>query len=338
MNRTKFAWSAVAIIMLVSIAWYATRPSGTPSASVPLDAKVSVRLKWVFDPGFAGEMVAAKAGFFQKHGLNVELQPGGFESDPVRMVAAGADQFGVAGADSFLLARAKGLPLVAIAAGYLQTPVVFYVNADSKIKTPEDFKGMRIGYQAGQDTGTVYEALLAKVGLKKSDVHEIPVKYDFSPFLTGQVDVWPGYAASQSFVLEREKRPYRVITPADFGINYLGTVYFTTEDFAQKNPEIVRNFVAAVIEGWQLTYADYSRAIPLISEYDPKNLSSDMVRFTLDKQKPVILPEGRRFAEYRKEDWVMTQKALLDQKLLPNVIDLDRAVRYDFLTSFYSGR
>lgn len=150
-----------------------------------------MKRKWLFDPGFAGELVALKAGFFKERGIDLDVRPGGFEADPIRLVtvpskypildiwnedfcrlgndrcdrggirrrehgiglhhhaeylpnryratlcrrdrqAAGADTYGVAGADTFLIARAKEIPLVAFGAGYLQTPVVFYVHADSE--------------------------------------------------------------------------------------------------------------------------------------------------------------------------------------------------------------
>ena len=100
------------------------------------------------------------------------------------MVAAGTDTFGVAGADSFLLARAKGIPIVAFAAGYQRTPVVFYVHGDAKINGPKDFVGKRVGYRAGQDTATVYEAMLLANNVDRKRVREVPAKFDFSPFLS----------------------------------------------------------------------------------------------------------------------------------------------------------
>src|ERR1700722_12409900 len=84
-----------------------------PSVVKGEPTSVTLRLKWVFDPGFAGGMVAVKAGLFQKRNLTVTLKPGGFEADPIKLVATGADTFGVTGADSFLLARAQQVPIVA---------------------------------------------------------------------------------------------------------------------------------------------------------------------------------------------------------------------------------
>jgi NitT/TauT family transport system substrate-binding protein len=298
--------------------------------------RTTLRLKYIYDPGFAGEMVAAKAGFFQEKKLEVELKPGGFEADPIKLVAAGSDTFGVAGADSFLLAREKGVPIVAFAAGYIDTPVVFYTRKDSGISSPQDFVGKRVGYQAGQDTGTVYEALIRKAGVDRQKIKEVPVRFDFTPFLTKQVDVWPGYAATQSYILQRENIPYNIITPNQYGITYLGTVYFTSEKFMSEHPEAVQGFVDGIIKGWEYTYSNYDAAIPLVASYDEKTLTPDLIRFNFDKQKPSILPPGTRFCDFTMDRWEATQRILVDQKLLNAPVDLSRAVTTRFLDVHYN--
>jgi ABC-type nitrate/sulfonate/bicarbonate transport system substrate-binding protein len=282
-------------------------------------------------------MVAARAGYFSQNGLDLEIRPGGFEADPIKLVAAGSDTFGVAGADSFLLARAKGVPVVAFAAGYLQTPVVFYVHADSAIKTPRDFVGKRVGVQAGQDTETVYQAVLKKSGVSRDHIKEVPVRYDFTPFLTHQVDVWPGYAATQSYILEQRKIPYRIIQPSDFGVSYLGTVYFTSGSYATRDPQAVQAFVNGIILGWNLVYSNYERAIPMIASFDLKTLTPDLIRFNLDRQRPFILPPGRQYCDFSAGDWEALSQTLADLKLLQNQtqVDLKAAVTMKFLDSRY---
>lgn len=303
------------------------------SNSAPL--KTTLRLKYIYDPGFAGEMVAAKAGFFKEKGLEVELKPGGFEADPIKLVATGSDTFGVAGADTFLQAREKGVPIVAFAAGYIDTPVVYYSRSDSGISSPQDFVGKRVGYQAGQDTATVYEALIRKAGVDRQKIKEVPVRFDFTPFLTKQVDVWPGYAATQSYILQRESIPYNVIVPSQYGITYMGTVYFTTEKFISEHPEAVQAFVDALIKGWEYTYSNYDAAIPLIASYDEKNLTPDLIRFNLDKQKSSILPPGTQFCDFTMDRWEATQRILVDQKLLNAPLDLRQAMTTRFLDTHY---
>ena len=46
----------------------------THAARLPFTA--SLRLKGAFDPDFAGEMVAARGGLFEREGLQIELKAG----------------------------------------------------------------------------------------------------------------------------------------------------------------------------------------------------------------------------------------------------------------------
>lgn len=295
----------------------------------------SLRLKWTYDPGFAGELIAKKQGYFSDAGLDIDIQPGGFEADPIKLVASGGETFGVAGADTFLLARASGVPIVAFGAGYIQTPVVYYVRAESTIHRVADFPGRRVGIQAGQDTETIYRAILSKSGVDRAKISEIPVQYDFSPFLTGQVDVWPGYAASQSFTLHQKQILYRVITPAESGISFIGTVYFTTEKMIRSNPEKVQGFLDAVIKGWETAYSDRSIALSSISAFDSASLSNDLIAWNLDQQARSIRPDGRRFCEITTAELQNMALLLTELGLLKSTIDIGDAFDPQFLNNHY---
>ena len=295
----------------------------------------SLRLKWLYDTGFAGELVAKKLGYFEKYGLNLDIKPGGFESDPIKLVTSGVDNIGVAGADSFVIGRSKGIPIVAFAAGYQKTPVVFYVKDSSNINSTKDFIGKTVGVQAGQDTETIYQAILNNSHIDRKLIKEYGAKYDFTPFLTGQVDVWPGYAATQSFTLKEKNIPYHVISPEDYGVALIGTVYFTTEDFIKSHPEVIQSFVNGLRDGWDETYNNQSESIKIINSYDPINLTEDVIRWDLDKQKKYIIPDGTRPIEFTSKQWESTLKTLKSSGLIEKDFEIDNGVDYTFLNNLY---
>src|ERR1700674_5418562 len=57
----------IIIIGLSVLTLFSLESLGAQTANSPLSA--SLRLKWLFDPGFAGELVALKAGLFERQGL-----------------------------------------------------------------------------------------------------------------------------------------------------------------------------------------------------------------------------------------------------------------------------
>ncbi len=88
--------------------------------------EISVRLKWIANASFAGDIVAYEKGIFEKNGLNVTIYEGGFNLDPIKLVASGSDDIGLAGPERVMLAQEEGLPLVIVAVVFQSSPVVFW--------------------------------------------------------------------------------------------------------------------------------------------------------------------------------------------------------------------
>lgn len=324
--RKLLAFVGIVVVAVIAYFVFGRGPQPTTlTAAAPM--KATLTLKWLYDPGFAGEMVAKRADMFAKEGLDITIQPGGFEIDPVRLVASGASQFGVAGSDSFLIARSKGIPIVAIAAGYIRSPVAYYYKKDSGIRSIADFAGKTVGLQAGQDTETLFYAMLGVAGIDRSRIKFFPAKYDLSPFLQGQVDVWPGYIATQSYIFRKQGIEFGVIRPQDVGLNVPGTVYFTSEKFLAEHPDAVAGFVRAVRNGWTWTYQHTDQAADMISGYDSKALPKDLVLSNLRDQQDQVLPQGYSYLEMRLADWTRLNDVLVQQKLIPATVDLGKALR-----------
>lgn len=335
--RPAIVIASIAMVIMVSIgALLSFQRTTTQSIDAPAKLiEISLRLNGPLGPQHAGEMVAARSGLFERDGLHLELKPGDIDADPITFVSSGADTFGVARGDSFLVARSKGAPIVAFAAAYLESPVVFYALEKSGIHVPQDFIGKRLVRQPGQETATIYDAMLAKLQISRSQVREISKGTDIAALLNGDVDVWPGHVGKESYVLRQKGVPYTVVYPSNYGIHVPGTVYFTSEKIIRDHPSLVQKFLRAVIGGWTLTYADYSKSAPLISSFDEKTLTPERVSFELREQRDFVLPLGRRFTEFDDRQWKLLRNMLINERLIDDSIDMSKAVTYDFLREAY---
>jgi NitT/TauT family transport system substrate-binding protein len=132
------------------------------------DESVTLRLKWFHQAQFAGFYVAKEKDFYKSAGLNVDIQPGGPDFPAIQMVTGGNEQFGVTGADQILIARSKGVPVVALAVIFRRNPFVLFSLAKSGIKTPTDYVGKNIGVKIGGNEELIYRAVLAKAGVDKN--------------------------------------------------------------------------------------------------------------------------------------------------------------------------
>jgi ABC-type nitrate/sulfonate/bicarbonate transport system substrate-binding protein len=338
MKATVVIGSIIIGAIILIFALLSLRPPQEPSIVAPIaPTAISLRLNGPFGPTYAGEMIAARSGLFERAGLNLSLKPGSSDADTIALVSTGADTFGVTRGDTFLLARAKGAPIVAFAAGYLESPVVFYVLEKSGIHTPQDFMGKRIVRQAGQDTATIYDAMLANLNISRSQTREVSAATGIDALLTGEVDVWPGHVGKESYVLQQKGVSFNIIYPSDYGIHVPGTVYFTSEKTIREHPSLVQKVLNAIIAGWKTTYADYSKSVPLIAAFNESSITPDQILFELKAQRDFVLPLGRRFTEYDDTQWKLLLNILNNERLIRDSesFDLSKAVNYDFLREAY---
>ena len=170
---------------------------------------MTVLLDWFVNPDHAPLFVAKEMGFFQKHGLDVELIAPSNPNDPPKLVAAGKADIAVSYQHQHQMQIDQGLPLVRIAT-LVATPLNSLVVLDNgKINSIKDLKGKTIGYSVGGFETALLNVMLAKEGLSLADVKLVNVNFSLSPALfTGQADAVIG--AFRNFELnqmEIEKRP-----------------------------------------------------------------------------------------------------------------------------------
>lgn len=204
-------------------------------ATAHADEAVTLRLKWLNQAQFAGFYVAQEKGYYKSAGLDVSIQPGGPDFPAVQMVAGGNEQFGVTGADQILIARSKGVPVVALSVIYRRNPFVLFSLAKSGIKTPADYVGKNVGVKIGGNEELIYRSVLAKANVDKAKLTEIPVKFDITPLLSGAVDVWPGYLINEVLAAKEKGFDVSIVYPADYGIDLYADTLFTTEKISEKS-------------------------------------------------------------------------------------------------------
>jgi ABC-type nitrate/sulfonate/bicarbonate transport system substrate-binding protein len=314
----RFITSAIALLL-----------SGMLTAA-QADEAVTVRLKWFHQAQFAGFYVAKEKDLYKSAGLNVDIQPGGPDFPAVQMVTGGNEQFGVTGADQILIARSKGVPVVALAVIFRRNPFVLFSLAKSGVKTPADYVGKNIGVKIGGNEELIYRAVLAKAGVDKTRLNEVPVKFDITPLLAGAVDVWPGYLINEVLAAKEKGFDVNVISPADYGIDLYADTLFTTEKMLQQNPEIVRKFVTATLKGWSSAIAAPEEAAQITVKYGAK-LTYDHELAMMKASLPLLQPDAQPVGWMEAANWSATQKLLVEAGFQKAPVDVSKAFTTEFL-------
>lgn len=292
--------------------------------------EVSIRLKWLNQAQFAGFYYADKAGYYKDSGIDMILNAGGVDFPAVQMVAGGSDNFGVTGADQILLAREKGIPIVALAVIYRKSPFVLFSLKESGIDTPQELVGKKVGVKLGGNEELTYRALLKNAGVDSKQLEEIPVKFDITPLLTKQIDVWPGYAINEPITAEEQGHPVNLIWPGDYGVNLYADTLFTTEEMIRTRPDVVRKVVAATIRGWEEALENPDQAVTYTLQYSDK-LTREHETKMMGASIPLVKPDNNLVGFMDRAVWVSMQDLLLRQGFTKQAVDIDKAFTTEFL-------
>jgi len=216
------------------------------------EVALNVRLGWLTNANSVGQVAAVRRGFYSDEGLAVRLRDGGLVDPAVRTVAAGVDDLGFANSpDLVIAARSAGAPLRIVAVIQSQGLHAFFVRQDSAIRSPRDWAGRRVGVKTGSPTLLYYEEILAKLGIDRRAITEIPLGYDIRSFLAGEIDVYPGALNNEALAIEGLGVKLRYFLPQDFGIPTMGGVLFVNERTLQTRRGVVERFTRATLRGWE---------------------------------------------------------------------------------------
>jgi NitT/TauT family transport system substrate-binding protein len=300
--------------------------------SLPAQAadQLTVRLKWFNQAQFAGFYVAKEKGFYQAAGLDVSVQPGGPDFPAVQMVAGGNEQFGVTSADQILVARSKGVPIVAVAVLYRKSPFVLFSLKSSGIDSAEKFKGKNIGVKIGGNEELVYRAVLKKINMPSQSLTETPVKFDLTPLLTGQIDVWPGYVINEVIAAREKGFDVNIIWPSSYGIDLYADTIFTTEKMLQEHPDQVKRFVAATLKGWQDAVAHPDEAAQATVKQSAKLTYAHELAM-MKESIPLLQPDTQPIGSMQPAAWAALQEQLIQGGFLKSPLDLSKAYTTKYL-------
>ena len=171
----RFAAAAIALAL-----------SLTPAAAAD---KLTVLLDWFVNPDHAPLVIAKEGGFFEKHGLEVELIEPADPNAPPKLVAAKQGDIAVTYQPNLYLQIQEGLPLKRIG-GVVDTPLNCLVVLDGgPVKSIADLKGKKVGYSISGFEDALLGMMLEDAGLKASDVEMVNVNFALTQALMSkQVD------------------------------------------------------------------------------------------------------------------------------------------------------
>jgi len=295
---------------------------------------VTYRLKWLFNVSVAGSLYAHEHGIFQDHGLRVTLKEGGPERDAIKELELGHAQFGVASADQVIRALSKGAPIVVIAQVFQANPLQWiYRPKRSFFNAARDLRGKTIGITYGGNDETIMRALLSKHQISNDEVRLYSVRYDYTPFYNGEVDLWPVYQNAEGVVIGEKLRKggelVGFVNPDALDVRFVANAVITTEALWNERPQLIKAFVQALLQGWKMALdpANQEKAVETTQRFD-KDTPVNLIREQLTATKTLVKPSPETvIGSIDVAAWAQTESIMLTQDLIPEPVCVERTLR-----------
>ncbi|WP_081853013.1 ABC transporter substrate-binding protein [Bosea sp. 117] len=310
MSNWKYALAAAAVML-------------TPALAAADD---TMRLEWVMQGQFAGPIVALEKGYYKEAGIDLKLLPAGPDLKPAVTVAQGTDTFGIGHPNQVITGRANGAPLVTVLQLGQKSATTYIARKDTGIKKVEDMPGHSVGLWFGGDEQE-FMAMLRAAKVDPSKVNIISQGFDIVGWLSKQYEVMQVTRYNElQLVYGEGYKPEDLVflNPEDYGVAFVNTGIFATEDTIKKNPTKVQAMVDATLRGWQEALADPEAAAKIVVKYNNE--------LTVPSQVAQIKAMGEIFCagptlsgEFGMTDpaaWERVQKVLIDAKLIEQPIKL----------------
>jgi NitT/TauT family transport system substrate-binding protein len=235
-------------------------------------APKAVRIGGTPAESYLGASYAQESGIFQKAGLVVDVQNQANGPTTATAVASGNLDVGIGSTITIASGVQRGIPFVIIAPAVMQSPKspigLMCVAKSSTIRGPKDLEGKTIalaGLKQAGDLGT--RAWLVKGG---ADLNKI--QFVETPFAAMGEGLERGtFAAANisepALTVALRQNAVRCIADPFVAISssFMVGVWYTTRDFAQKNPELVRKIAAAALEAGRWANAHHDETAAIVS-------------------------------------------------------------------------
>ncbi|GAB3075580.1 ABC transporter substrate-binding protein [Nocardioides zeae] len=229
--------------------------------------EISVQYSWIKNEEFAGEFYAYENGYYDDAGFDEVNGISGPDTGVAKLLS-GTVQVALSDSASVGAAVAEqDAPLKIIGATFQKNPFTILSLADGgDIATPQDLVGKKIGVQ--DSNASVFRALLAANGLSEDDVEIVPVDFDPTPLMNGDVDGFMAYLTNESLTVELAGYEVTNLPYAENGVPFVAETFTVTDQYLAENRELLKQFLIAEIKGWSDVFTESTDdTVDLVMEY-----------------------------------------------------------------------
>lgn len=217
-------------------------------------------------------LVAKERGFFEKAGLDVEVKPGTGTGQNLKLLLSGQADYGVVDLTGALIEYGRGeLKDFTVISAINQRTVTCIMSLEgNNISRPKDLEGKKIGYQPGGVNYTLFPAYAKLAGIDASKVTWVTATPPQLPqFLAaGRVDAITQLVVATPTIKNAAKKEPVVLPYSEFLTDLYGNAVAVSKKKAQEDPDQVKRFNAAVLEGLKYSIENPDEAGEIFAKFE----------------------------------------------------------------------
>jgi len=229
-------------------------PQARPQGAAP--ARLRLALNRPIDGTALPYLEALAGGAFSANNVDVALTSEGSSAEVMTAIGRGVAEIGVADLGALIRFRANAdhAPVKAVFVVYNASPHAIIARKSRGITALQDLVGKTLGVTTDNDVDLQWPALAAlnNIDPKSVNIENVSAAVREPMLSAGQLDAVTGLSFRTPIDLKDRGVPADdliVLRAAEYGYPLYGDVVVVNPDFAQKNPDAVRRFLAGLAQG-----------------------------------------------------------------------------------------
>jgi NitT/TauT family transport system substrate-binding protein len=241
---------------------------------------VRLRLNWMYYGSHAPFALGKDKGYFAEQGIDLDIRSGNGSGSAHRLVANGDSDFSYGSCASMINLAAGGAPLVSVGVIDAEGTEAIIVRPDSGVKTIADLKGKALLTTANAGVNTFIPMVLKNAGLAETDVSltNVPDGALVSSYLQsagGAVGILGGLDDKPAEIKANGGEQPITFPYSDYGVNQVGYCIVTTKETVEKNPDLVKRFMAATVKSYAEAEKDPDAAVAAMADIVGGTMAED---------------------------------------------------------------
>ncbi|MGP0088887.1 MAG: ABC transporter substrate-binding protein [Xanthobacteraceae bacterium] len=283
-------WTKLVTLSLAATLFCAAPGAAQTPIKVSLDGRIA-------GPA-APFLLPLDKGYYRTEGLDVTVDPAADFLEPITRTASGAYDIAFADLNALIRFREQNPKAPkAVFVVYNRPAYAIIARKSRGIAQPKDLEGKKLGTSTA-DASSAQWPLFAKlndIDPSKVTVDNVAVPVREPMLAAGQVDAVAGMSFASYVDLKGRGVPVDDIVTmrmADHGLELYGNAIIVNPKFAADNPDAVRGFLRAFLQGLKDTVREPSQAVRAVLERnETANREVELEQLRMVVRENILTPE-----------------------------------------------